>query len=286
MERQNMEMRENAAPFYAEEGSHEGVRNKVPVSHWHDEPEWITVLRGELSFQVDEEVLRLEAGDSLLVLPGAIHKNLPHPEGTEFVRVVMNTSLFTSNEDILYGLIAPFIRNHEREYYLLRHDRKEAPAVADLLCRLEKISHEGGRGTALEIIAGIHMLMYYLVKLFPEPLEEVGRESLSDRMAQKDMVAYIRKHYMERITLSEVAEAGKVSKSKCGQLFKTYMGCTPIEFINNYRLGVSCGLLAEGKSAADAAYASGFTSQSYFTKLFARRYQMTPTAWKKSMIHT
>lgn len=87
----------------------------------------------------------------------------------------------------------------------------------------------------------------------------------------------------KRSTLADISAAGKVSRSKCCSLFKIYMGSSPIDFVNDYRLEVSRSLLQyTDTSVADIAFNCGFTSQSYFTKLFSRTFHMTPTEFRNS----
>ena len=60
---------------------------------------------------------------------------------------------------------------------------------------------------------------------------------------QRDMVSYIYSHYSESINLDEIAAAGKVCRNKCCQIFRRYLNQSPIDFLNHYRLEVSCHLL-------------------------------------------
>lgn len=132
-------------------------------------------------------------------------------------------------------------------------------------------------------VALIHMLLYYLYRSFPPMLNALPQPSFSDRAVQKDMVHFIYEHYQEKITLADISAAGKVSRSKCCSLFKIYMGSSPIDFVNDYRLEVSRSLLQyTDTSVADIAFNCGFTSQSYFTKLFSRTFHMTPTEFRNS----
>lgn len=74
-----------------------------------------------------------------------------------------------------------------------------------------------------------------------------------------------------------------MSRSKCCSIFKTYMDSSPIDYVNGYRLGVSRTLLEyQDTSIQDIAYACGFSSQSYFTKLFSRTFHMTPREFRAS----
>ena len=55
-------------------------------------------------------------------------------------------------------------------------------------------------------------------------------------MTLKEMISYIREHYPEKLTLTEVAEAGHISKRSCGYLFLKYLNQTPMTFLMEHRL--------------------------------------------------
>ena len=125
------------------------------------------------------------------------------------------------------------------------------------------------------------MVLYEFCIAFPPEEEGETFASQADRISQKQMVNYINENYGDKITLQNIAEAGKVSKSKCCSLFKTYMGISPIDYVNAYRLRVSRTILEkEDTPISDVAYTCGFSSQSYFTKLFNRTFNMTPRDYR------
>lgn len=234
-----------ASPFYVQKEKKGEQKSYRTITHWHDELECLTILDGTLDFQLNESVISLQKGSTLIVLPGAIHRNLPKPEDTVFMRILANPALLTANEEIREKLVRPLLQNASREYFYIPAGSDDAPKVQRLLRELQA--------------------------------------SFSDRAVQKDMVHFIYEHYQEKITLADISAAGKVSRSKCCSLFKIYMGSSPIDFVNDYRLEVSRSLLQyTDTSVADIAFNCGFTSQSYFTKLFSRTFHMTPTEFRNS----
>lgn len=234
-----------ASPFYVQKEKKGEQKSYRTITHWHDELECLTILDGTLDFPLNESVISLQKGSTLIVLPGAIHRNLTKPEDTVFMRILANPALLTANEEIREKLVRPLLQNASREYFYIPAGSDDAPKVQRLLRELQA--------------------------------------SFSDRAVQKDMVHFIYEHYQEKITLADISAAGKVSRSKCCSLFKIYMGSSPIDFVNDYRLEVSRSLLQyTDTSVADIAFNCGFTSQSYFTKLFSRTFHMTPTEFRNS----
>lgn len=267
--------------FYASE--EKGSSSICTMTHWHEEAECITVLCGSLDFQVNESVITLHEKDTLLVLPGTIHRNITEPEGTSIIRILVNQTLLTSDPDIRTRFIHPLLENRLSDYLYVPAGSEGADRLQFLIRDIEKTEREASPYSRLKVIALLHFLLYDFCLLFPPERKSASLPSPSDRAVQKDMVEYIKRNYADKITLDDIASAGKVSRSKCCSLFKIYMGSSPIDYVNEYRLGVSRTLLEyQDTSIADIAFACGFTSQSYFSKLFSRSFHMTPKEFRAS----
>lgn len=71
-----------------------------------------------------------------------------------------------------------------------------------------------------------------------------------------------------------------ISRSTMFRKFKQATGLTPNEIIIETRLKTAAGILKEKKtSISSLAYDLGFSSPSYFTKIFRLKYKMSPTAF-------
>lgn len=177
------------------------------------------------------------------------------------MRILANPALLTANEEIREKLVRPLLQNASREYFYIPAGSDDAPKVQRLLrnCRLprtarsrQRLSHGGSHPHASLLP----------LPFIPSDAECAPAAFLLGPCCQKDMVHFIYEHYQEKITLADISAAGKVSRSKCCSLFKIYMGSSPIDFVNDYRLEVSRSLLQyTDTSVADIAFNCGFTSQ-------------------------
>ena len=112
-------------------------------------------------------------------------------------------------------------------------------------------------------------------------VSEHAEEINQDLTLQKDMVSFIYQHYPEKISLNDIAAAGHVGRSKCCQIFKHYMQQSPVDFLNAYRLKISCQLLCTTqKSITEIAMLCGFNHLSYFSKYFAECYGCIPREYR------
>ena len=97
----------------------------------------------------------------------------------------------------------------------------------------------------------------------------------------KNAIKYITKNFSRQITLEEVASVVHLSSSYFSTLFKECTGSTFKEYLNMIRVEESKRLLSNTDySIIDIAIATGFESQSYFTKIFKRYTGYTPKQFR------
>lgn len=91
--------------------------------------------------------------------------------------------------------------------------------------------------------------------------------------------------FHQDISLSDLANELAVSKNYLIKRFRTEVGITPIQYLTDFRLKRAAMLLAEHTlSIQDIADVVGIPDSNYFTKLFKKRFHMTPQQYRKSKI--
>lgn len=104
--------------------------------------------------------------------------------------------------------------------------------------------------------------------------------SLASRSEQ-----HIRAYYNDpELTIERLAETLQVSRRTLYNALKS-RGRTPYKIIQQYRLEASCRALKDAaqcrKSVTDIALESGFADPTHFSRLFRRRFGMTPTEYRQ-----
>ena len=94
---------------------------------------------------------------------------------------------------------------------------------------------------------------------------------------------YIDEHYDEQITLEELSSVLNLNPSYFCRLFKKATNSTFVEYLNFVRICKSEKKLSSSKeSIAEISLNLGFSSVSYFNKVFKNIKGCTPTEYKKS----
>jgi YesN/AraC family two-component response regulator len=93
-----------------------------------------------------------------------------------------------------------------------------------------------------------------------------------------------KQHTDTSTTVNTVAKAMAMSERQLFRKLKSVLGVTPTDYLRRFRLEKACLLLAQGQSAINTAFDTGFSSQSYFSKCFKSEYGCTPSDFQKQLI--
>lgn len=94
----------------------------------------------------------------------------------------------------------------------------------------------------------------------------------------KDLVKAV---YMQDITVESIADSLNLDRRYLTRIFKEKTGFTIQEYIIKTRMNAAQKYLADGFSVEDAAILSGYADPCNFSKMFKRRYGVSPLEWKK-----
>lgn len=93
-------------------------------------------------------------------------------------------------------------------------------------------------------------------------------------------LSYISHNFQEPVDIDTLSKMACMSRSKFFKIFKHALGCTPAEYIIQWRIEHACQLLKAGKTVTQAAFDSGFTNMSHFSRRFTQRFGITPKHYK------
>ena len=95
------------------------------------------------------------------------------------------------------------------------------------------------------------------------------------------IMAYLREHYHEQVSLDEIAREVMYSGSECCRQFKKTTGETIFHYLKAYRLARATELLEETDwPISRIALETGFCSSSYFIEAFRAELKTTPLKYR------
>ena len=96
------------------------------------------------------------------------------------------------------------------------------------------------------------------------------------------VISYINENYNKTISLDTLAKISGYSKSRFSHIFSEYMNTTPIRYQNEIRLRNASEMLTSTHlSVSDIAISCGFSDPLYFSRVFRKKYNITPTDYRK-----
>ncbi|MCY9514046.1 AraC family transcriptional regulator [Paenibacillus apiarius] len=96
----------------------------------------------------------------------------------------------------------------------------------------------------------------------------------------EEAIEYINGHYMNPLTLDELAELHAMTPKRFSYFFHKYTGYRPIDYLINYRMERASELLKAGNfPVRDIAVSVGYANPLYFSRVFKKKFGVSPSAY-------
>lgn len=126
------------------------------------------------------------------------------------------------------------------------------------------------------------LLMQFYEKISHETLLTDIRLPMNDLLSE--ILAYMNKHIADPVTIEEICHEFYVSRSSLQALFKTHLNSSPKNYLLNIKLQKSKELIRENQyTISEIAYMLGFSSIHYFSRLFKKYFNTTPSAYSRKI---
>ncbi len=257
-------------------------RGALLLPHFHaDAMEFFEVVKGAADVTVGRSVIRVPEGGILHILPGVLHFASAAREEECLVRTLTyRQSAVTVADHLDEEIISLYLLPIGSRAALFTDEHSLHPDLS----RSMEIAISEWRGKEIFYTASI---LAEIARMTAAVLRSWGyreEESLEyrNRMRVAPTVRYIESHYAERLRLEDLAATLYLSPDHFGKLFRSTVGLTPIEYINNVRVDAAMRLLASTDAPiAEISSASGFANANYFHKVFHDLVGVGPAALRK-----
>lgn len=250
--------------------------------HWHPDFEIATAVSGVLDYQVGQQHITLEAGDSIFVNGNMLHRVIQvsgdRPDPIPII-IFSGAAIAPEHSTIHQKYIQPIIQCNSLPFIVFRHEnsfhREINPFIKDTCRHLR----EQGQCYEMAVQRNINRIFQYIFCNFERfPKYEATRIQMKGQIRLQKMLTYIYEHYTETVTLEDIANAAHISRSEAGRCFQTYMGCSPVDALIQYRLQTARRLLSEKThTLQEISFACGFHSVNYFSRKFKQIYGHAPS---------
>ncbi len=157
--------------------------------------------------------------------------------------------------------------------------------MADVMASLKKVKAKG-----MIRIMQIEGLVYQILSMhMMQHNREVKNKRMSTSLLKRelkqvrDYAKKIEKNIAKDFSLEEISAETGLTQAKLQEGFKLLYNKTVTEYIRNARLGVARELIANSEmNISEVVYSIGFTSRSYFSKIFKEKFGVSPSDFMNS----
>lgn len=250
--------------------------------HWHPDFEIATAECGVLDYQVGNQHIILEAGDSIFVNGNMLHriKQLSGDVPDPMPNVAFSGTFIAPVTSIIYQkYIQPIAGCDSLPFVVFRHGESYHGEINGLIKDTYMQMNEKNAYYELAVQRNISCIFEFLYRKFSDlPKAESTRIQINHQIRLQKMLTYIYENYAKTVTLEDIAKAADISRSEAGRCFHTYMGCSPVNALIQYRLQMAHQLLGERtKTLQQISDACGFHSVNYFSRQFKKRFGYAPS---------
>ena len=225
--------------------------------------ELILVTEGILKLIIDDRKVDVLPGNLLLIPPHTFFAGDGEVEKVEFFWIHFSAVKKVQPQE--NGFHLPYI---EREI-LFDHER--------LLLQQMQMIKQLDFPTPMLIDSYLHTLLTSISEKYKRPHYIKKSEHYIIDYIKK----YVQLHYAQPITIEKIAQYFGYNKAYISHLFSRQSGETITQYMNKVRLeSARQSLLTTSGNIKEIAYQNGFTDEKYFTRLFSKTYQVSPSVYK------
>ena len=265
-----------------------------PILHCHDCLEINYVERGTGRYLIENREFPMRPGDIFIINNLEYHMAATNGDLSLVVMVFEPSILYSVQNECRY--MEPFYQYFGHVSSCISADN---PAHQELVRTIQTIDREwAARKKGYQMV--IHSSLMYLAAMLyryhnaaNSSIEGIpsaeGIPSMDGIQFHKPYqrirpaIEYINSHFKEEITLEQVAKAACLSKSYITSAFKKVMNRTIFEYVDYVRISYACILLTSGgMSVTEAAMECGYSSSSYFTRVFKKVMGVAPKEYSEN----
>ncbi len=270
-------------PLYVRKGTLRQFNKYAAACHWHPDLEFILVLDGSMEYFVNGQIVNIDTGNGIFVNSKRLHYGFS-ADKTDCIYIVaaVHPILLGGSTHLGKAYMAEKFGSNADDYILLKTQNLWQQEV---LLLINQLYHEIHSHTPnpLRLLSQATALCAHIGDHIQQSSESV--DSDKSWVAIWQMTGFIHQNYDQKITLDDIAAAGAVSRSRCCQLFREYIGQTPNTYLTQYRIQKSCEMLWEtDRSISEIATTCGFQSPSYFSYVFRKEIGVTPQDYRHQAI--
>ena len=259
-------------------------RRKTIPWHWHNAFEITYVEEGALVYRTPEQTVTVLKGEALFTNSGVLHTcTLADPERCVYYTHLFEMSFLSGmyNSVLEEKYFQPVSRNSAFQLWLVKPDSLPRMRMIEAALRAVELHRSEPPEYEFDLRTELCTFWRGMLADSAEVRASMPPRANADTERIKAMMDYIQANCAERLTLDNIAAAANISRRECTRCFRRCIDSTPNEYLTACRLRMAAGLLIRtGKSVMEISEECGFSSASYFGKVFREATGVTPREYR------
>lgn len=249
------------------------------VSHWHDAVEILLGVSNSVAVGLSGQYYELKKDEIILIGPRESHFISDISLESQRIALLFEAPLVFGNK-----LLSPYWDI----FSLVEHHSSTWPAdvtakMRELLVRVCREYNAKVPGWEAAVLARLMEIVELVISRVPK--RDVSCPSRGDSVTLK-IIQYLSERYQEDVSLESCAQALGFNNSYLSAKFKSQVGITFHQYLNNLRLNHAERLLRDGDLPVSlVAEKAGFSSPKTFYRVFHEKNGISPKQyrfqWKK-----
>ena len=241
---------------------------QIMHKHSHDYYQLYYIIDGTPVFIIDDKDYALEKGDCLLLLPGMVHGAKP-----------MKSDFYY--EELKFYIHDQFLTDKLKTNICFRDDCFIKRSM-EYICENWTCAVKQNTINITTLLSAL-LLNFALDSIHYENKDSQLVVTRGYNTLTRLMIVYIEKHFTEKFRLTEMANELHYNGNYLSTLFSRTTGISIVDYLNLVRIRQSIIMFAfYGQSVSSACESVGYTSLSYFSRLFKNITGISPSLFRKA----
>ena len=253
--------------------------------HWHTSMEIVNVIEGVIELRTQERSCLLHAGDAAFVNTGVLHAYRAHgSEPAQSYAHLFHADFLSGADNSIFEekYFLPVSRCTALQSWVIHPDTLRSVEMIRAALSAVKLMQEEPAGYEFDIRTQLCLFWRGLLEETEDLRKTAPVQNTADSERIKLMMDYVRDHYSESVSAEEIAASAGISSRECSRCFRRCIGASPMEHLNHYRIRMASKALRETpKTVLEISEECGFSSASYFSKVFHDLTGQTPKQYQK-----
>lgn len=240
---------------------------------------------GTLNFHTVDETIFVQKGDALFINSNVLHSyDTTVPKDFHNITHIFYPQFLTGsfNDTIEQKYVRPIMRNTALQAFLIRPDDPPGISMISNILRMTQLMRDEPFGFEFSVRAELGSFWCTLFDVTKNVRAQTTAYNSVDIARTKAMIQFIQEHYSAQITLKDIAASANISSREASRCFQRSIHNTPINYLNEYRIQIASQmLLRSDNTITTISETCGFSSGSYFSKVFREKMQCNPLEFRK-----